>query len=444
MRSVCHIVKVMTSLCRGLLVTTACLMAAESTVISSAPQQPQADEHGVISGEGKFVIASQLIDLGAPQQLEQVRIRQSPAWYNWQPIEIGPKKKGAPILLPVADQQYWLFCGGHRYEAFFSSDMITRQSRGILPNSVGWATSAEWIDGQIYLYYDKPNDGDAHLVIGSIAGETIEWTPQGKVFANPNNGSDNAVIRTSDNQVHMILEDWSPIDPSQASWDSPLASHAISPDGKAPFVPFDGPPPVDERTEPTGEQGTFTHPAAKGKVFTYDKHHPNQDAFGDWTAIQIGDEFYLFGDFHPATAPHGRGKAVSKHMKIGMFHSDSINETFQFIGSFAKGHPDPTIGFAEGQFYLITQNKTSWVSPGPWTGTVRLRVGADTSGRWCGQRVDGLAGCSRNLQPQRRLRSRRRGQSRQRRLHALPISQQCIFEIEAVDADISSVEFISK
>ena len=46
--------------------------------------------------------------------------------------------------------------------------MITWQSRGILPNSVGWATSAEWIDGQIYLYYDKPNDGDAHLVIGSI------------------------------------------------------------------------------------------------------------------------------------------------------------------------------------------------------------------------------------------------------------------------------------
>ena len=242
----------------------------------------------------------------------------------------------------------------------------------------------------------------------------------------------------------MILEDWSPIDPSQASWDSPLASHAISPDGKAPFVPFDGPPPVDERTEPTGEQGTFTHPAAKGKVFTYDKHHPNQDAFGDWTAIQIGDEFYLFGDFHPATAPHGRGKAVSKHMKIGMFHSDSIDETFEFIGSFGAGHPDPTIGFAEGQFYLITQNKTSWVSPGPWTGTVRLRVGADTSG-------DGAANAWTDWQEVQETYSRKDGYARVVEVSpasvdctALPISQQYLFEIEAVDADISSVEFISK
>ena len=119
----------MTSLCCGVLVASSTLlMAAERTIISSAAEwqahltaesAKQADEQGIISGEGKFVITSQRIDLGAPQQLEQVRIRQSPAWHNWQPIEIGPKKKGAPILLPVADQQYWLFCGGHRYKAFF-------------------------------------------------------------------------------------------------------------------------------------------------------------------------------------------------------------------------------------------------------------------------------------------------------------------------------------
>ena len=44
----------------------------------------------------------------------------------------------------------------------------------------------------------------------------------------------------------------------------------------------------------------------------------------------------------------------------------SIYEEFEFVGALGGGHPDPTVGFAEGQFYLITQQSTDHVSPGPW------------------------------------------------------------------------------
>ena len=40
------------------------------------------------------------------------------------------------------------------------------------------------------------------------------------------------------------------------------------------------------------------------------------------------------------------------------------------------GHPDPTCGFAEGQFYLITQ-KDDYTSPGPWVDGVEARAGVD-------------------------------------------------------------------
>lgn len=41
------------------------------------------------------------------------------------------------------------------------------------------------------------------------------------------------------------------------------------------------------------------------------------------------------------------------------------------------GHPDPDIAFAEGKFYLITQMKIDYVSPGPWVDQVEVRVGVD-------------------------------------------------------------------
>jgi hypothetical protein len=43
------------------------------------------------------------------------------------------------------------------------------------------------------------------------------------------------------------------------------------------------------------------------------------------------------------------------------------------------GHPDPTVGFAEGRFYLITQ-VDDFTSPGPWVDGVEARAGVDTDG----------------------------------------------------------------
>ena len=40
--------------------------------------------------------------------------------------------------------------------------------------------------------------------------------------------------------------------------------------------------------------------------------------------------------------------------------------------------PDPDIMFAEGKFYLATQQNEDFVSPGPWVEGVEVRVGVDT------------------------------------------------------------------
>ena len=52
-------------------------------------------------------------------------------------------------------------------------------------------------------------------------------------------------------------------------------------------------------------------------------------------------------------------------------------------GNVGKGHPDPGIMFAEGQFYLVTQTPKDFVSPGPWVETVEVRVGVDTNNDAC-------------------------------------------------------------
>ena len=65
-------------------------------------------------------------------------------------------------------------------------------------------------------------------------------------------------------------------------------------------------------------------------------------------------------------------------MSVGWFTSASIDEEFTWCDNIGNGHPDPDIAFAEGQFYLATQMKTDYVSPGPWVETVEARVGVDT------------------------------------------------------------------
>ena len=66
-------------------------------------------------------------------------------------------------------------------------------------------------------------------------------------------------------------------------------------------------------------------------------------------------------------------------MSVAWFTASDINEQFTFCGNIGKGHPDPDIMFAEGQFYLVTQTKQDFVSPGPWVKGVTVRVGVDTN-----------------------------------------------------------------
>lgn len=65
-------------------------------------------------------------------------------------------------------------------------------------------------------------------------------------------------------------------------------------------------------------------------------------------------------------------------MSTGWFTSSSIDKQFRWCDHIGNGHPDPDIAFAEGQFYLATQQKTDYTSPGPWVETVEARVGVDT------------------------------------------------------------------
>ena len=60
--------------------------------------------------------------------------------------------------------------------------------------------------------------------------------------------------------------------------------------------------------------------------------------------------------------------------------SDSIYKEFDMVGAMDSGHPDNTVGFAEGQFYLISQNGDDYISPGPWVDGVEARAGVDTDG----------------------------------------------------------------
>jgi len=184
------------------------------------------------------------------------------------------------------------------------------------------------------------------------------------------------VIRDLDGKFHIIYEDYSPINASKHSWDSPLAGHSVSPNGMYPFKILQ--PAVDHRTKPTGKIGTYQHPhwtkedpkRFPSNVAEYEIHEPVQNAYGDWAAICIGGQYYLFGDYHPA----------NKKIRTAWFTSSDINKPFEFCGEIGNGHPDPDIGFANGTFYLITQTNEDYVSPGPWVEKVETRVGVDKTG----------------------------------------------------------------
>lgn len=265
------------------------------------------------------------------------------------------------------------------YHAWQSRDMKNWVHHGAISDEKSdWMTNAEYADGKAYFYYDFPNDQDPHLIIDSDLADGKPGTFKGMVFKDPSHGSDAGIIRDLEGNFHLIVENWDPINASERSWDSPLASHAVSANGIDNFKIVE--PAVDERTTSTGKKGSYKHPSwakedpenYKSGLAEYDIHEPAQEAYGDWATIAIGGQYYLFGDYDPAGA-HGQ-----EAMSVCWFTSDSIDKTFSFCDHIGEGHPDPGIIFAEGQFYLATQMKTDYISPGPWVESVEVRVGVDT------------------------------------------------------------------
>ncbi len=371
--------------------------------------------------------------------VQSITLTASTKWENWEPVKkVSPRTLGdAPIFLVKGPGDYWLFgrnkmprnaqtqkfkaqqaslegfdCpllttpyphlfnapGGLQrslggYHAWQSADMVNWVHHGpVTPKHAAWSTTAEFVDGKAYIYYDFPNDQDPHLYIDDDLTDGRPGKDMGRVFKDPSDGSDCAIIRDLDGKFHVIYEDWSPINAGKHSWDSPLAGHAVSADGKGDFEIL--PPAVDERTKPTGKFAEYPHPhwakedpknfpgkqasgdtpenwSRGGKKIAfgrYEIHEPEQNAFGDWGVIAVGGQYYLVSDYHPA---HGK-------ICIGLFTSPSLDQQFEFIGELGSGHPDPDIGFAEGMFYLINQTSKDFVSPGPWVEKVEVRVGVDT------------------------------------------------------------------
>ena len=261
------------------------------------------------------------------------------------------------------------------YHAWQSNDMENWVYHGTITEPFAkWMTTAEFADGKAYFYYDFPNDQDPHVYVDEDLFDGVPGENKGMAYNDPTHGSDCAIIRGLDGQFHLIVEDWSPINARTHAWDSPLAAHAVSPDGVNDFKT--AAPPVDERTKPTGETATYTHPHwtkedpenYKTNVAEYEVHKPKQNAYGDWASISVGGQYYLFCDYDPKDA---------KTMSVGIFTSRSIDEPFEWCGNVGHGHPDPDIMFAEGKFYLVTQQPEDFTSPGPWVESVEVRVGVD-------------------------------------------------------------------
>jgi hypothetical protein len=403
------------------------ISSAEEWKENVATSQGVTIAEGMVSPDGKSAsLTTKLKPFPQKREAKMLIIAQSPVWQNWNPIaNIGPANlQDAPVLLTVGPGDYWIFGrygrprraakentakfrpqaitlegydmplqttpfpnqfnapGGLKpgrggYHAWQSHDMKTWVHYGPVTEEFSkWVTSAEYVDGKALIYYDFPNDQDPHVYVDDNLYDGEPGQNMGLAVKDPSHGSDAGFIRDLDGRMHVILEDWSPINASKRSWDSPLAAHAMSPNGIDGFV-FKKPP-VDNRTTPTGKVGTYNHPHwakedpehYETNRAEYEIHEPEQEAYGDWAVICIGGQYYLFGDYDPAGG---------HQMSVCWFTSPSIDEEFVWCDTIGNGHPDPDIAFAEGAFYLATQQNTDYVSPGPWVETVEARVGVDTT-----------------------------------------------------------------
>ncbi|MBD3673525.1 MAG: hypothetical protein HUJ26_08355, partial [Planctomycetaceae bacterium] len=408
------------------ILTAATISAADWTISSQEDWQQVVEQKenlvlkdGLASPTGKMAtFRSKLKRFDAPKSAKSIVIEQSPVWQNWNPVpNVGPSNLGdAPVMLSIAPGNYWMFGrynGGNKrknfqsepatvegydvplvttpfphqfdapgglkpgkggYHAWQSHDMKTWVHHGPVTEGFSkWVTSAEYVDGKTYIYYDYPNDQDPHVYVDSDLTDGLLGDNKGKAFDDPSDGSDAGFIRDEQGKMHVIYEDWSPINASKRSWDSPLAGHAVSKDGISNYQILS--PAIDNRTKATGEVKTYKHPHwlqhpdFKTNIAKYNVHEPEQEAYGDWAPICIGGRYYLFGDYDP----------IGGHaMSVGWFTSPSLDEEFVWCDHVGNGHPDPDIGFAEGRFYLVTQQQTDFVSPGPWVDGVSVRVGVDT------------------------------------------------------------------
>jgi hypothetical protein len=410
--------------------------SAEDWTIDSQEQWTQAAastqglsiEDGLVAPSEKAgTFTSNVQRYATKRTAQSVVFEQSPIWQNWEPIEnIGPSNMlDAPVFLSKGEGDYWAFglYGGRSrgknitrpkdfkgepamldgfegvalltspypnqydapgglnpskggYHAWQSKDMVNWVHHGPVTERFSrWVTSAEYVHGKTYLFYDFPNDQDPHVYEDDDLFDGKPGKNLGLAFKDPSDGSDAGFIRDLEGNFHVIYEDWSPIEARKHSWDSPLAGHAISKNGPVGYDILGYA--VDHRTEPTGETATYKHPHwvkedpknFKSNVATYNVHKPVQDAYGDWAVIAIGGRYYLFGDYHPAN---------SKALSTGWFTTDDLNKPFEWCDHIGKGHPDPDIGFAKGRFYLWTQQQTDYVSDGPWVESVEARLGVDT------------------------------------------------------------------
>jgi len=334
------------------------------------------------------------------QKFESVTFIQTDKWgaAKWDSAgNIGPSNN-APVFVSPAEDDYWLISGnGQKYH---STDMVNWTSHGSVGHN--WVTSAEYKDGEYYIYYDVANDEDPYLIVDDDLTDGAQ-TEYGKVFDDTTWGSDMAVFRDieGENPFHIIFEDWSAINARQHSWDSQIAGHTSSPDGITGWVNGEHVNPIDEAGSPTGDPDVYydhpmiTNPEHPEGWINYTPHDGPLDAWGDYELIRVGDTYYLFCDDDPESGPMG----------VGVWRSDDMNGAFTYDGQIdSSGHPDPTVGFAEGEFWLITQRNADRTSGGPWVDAIQVDIGVDTDGddladAWTGWqdiseeygRIDGFA-----------------------------------------------------
>ena len=313
------------------------------------------------------------------QRFETLTLAQTPQWGagKWESSgNLGPSTEfDAPVFVSPAEGEYYYLNrnnSGPIYHVWSSPDMVNWTDHGPVTGQ-DWVTSAEYHDGTFYIYYDEPNDENPHLMTFTDLTDASTRVDHGEVLDNESHGSDMAAFRDLDGSFHIIYEDWSAINARQHSWDSQYAGHTSSPDGINGFTAHEHTPPIDRRGNPTGQILQYNHPNG---TYQYEVHDGSLDAWGDYELIRVGDTYYLFADDHP------EGSGIG----LGYWYSDDLYGEFTYGGKIRDGmHPDPTAGFAEGEFVMFVQGPATGAgqdltSSGPWVDGVEAQAGVDTDG----------------------------------------------------------------